>query len=510
MPASRREAMSATGVVTIMHTDIEGSTELTTWLGDAAARSVLEETKRLVREQVEAGGGREIDAVGDASMSTFMSTRDAIASAMSVQRAIDDQERAHPDSTLRVRIGLNVGEVLERDGHPFGAAVNAGARVMSKASGGEILVSDMVRQLAGSMPGVEYRDRGRHSFKGWEERWRLYEVVWWSPSSPPVPRRSRPRRRFGRRAVLTLVAVVVAAVTAVVAAVLLSGGGGPAGLPRIDRQSAGLLDPASGKIVAEVPVGPQPQAIAVGDGSVWVANEGNETVTRIVSATRKTATITLQGHPTGLTFAAGAVWVVTLEGGLIRIDPAFNNGAAPVKVSSGPAGAVVPAGGTLWVSAPGTTLVRVALGSGRQKSFTPDTGVDGPLASGGGTLWVAGASFVAPIDPVTGLGSGAAVTVSAPSAALTYGAGAVWVVAIQGNHLQRIDPGSGSVTDTISVGRNPSGVAVGSGAVWVTNGSDGTVTRVDLRNFSKTATIHVGGSPTAVAAAPGGIWITSG
>ena len=181
--------MSTTGVVTIMHTDVEGSTELTTRLGDEAARAVLEETKGLVRQQVEASGGREIDAVGDASMSTFTSTREAITGAMAIQRAIDDQERAHPDSTLRVRIGLNVGEVLERDGHPFGAAVNAGARVMSKAEGGEILVSDMVRQLAGSMPGVEYRDRGRHSFKGWEEKWRLYEVVWWSASRPPVPRR---------------------------------------------------------------------------------------------------------------------------------------------------------------------------------------------------------------------------------------------------------------------------------------------------------------------------------
>ena len=70
------------------------------------------------------------------------------------------RERERPDETLRVRIGLNVGEVLEREGTPFGAAVNAGARVMAKADGGEILVSETVRQLAGTLPGIQYRDRG--------------------------------------------------------------------------------------------------------------------------------------------------------------------------------------------------------------------------------------------------------------------------------------------------------------------------------------------------------------
>ena len=115
-------------------------------------------------------------------MLTFSSTRSAITGAMAVQEAIAAREQERPDETLRVRIGLNVGEVLERDGHPFGAAVNAGARVMSYADGGEILVSEVVRNLAGTVPGVTYKDRGRHEFKGWDERWRLYQVVW--PGAP--------------------------------------------------------------------------------------------------------------------------------------------------------------------------------------------------------------------------------------------------------------------------------------------------------------------------------------
>jgi len=114
-------------VVTIMHVDVEGSTRLTTARGDEVAQRVLAETKQIVRERAEASKGREIDAVGDAMMLTFASPRSAITGAMAVQEAIAARERERPEETLRVRIGLNVGEVLERDGHPFGAAVNAGA-----------------------------------------------------------------------------------------------------------------------------------------------------------------------------------------------------------------------------------------------------------------------------------------------------------------------------------------------------------------------------------------------
>src|SRR3954451_10994450 len=177
-----------------MHVDVEGSTRLTTTRGDEVAERVLAETKRIVRERVEASGGREIDSVGDAMMMTFASTRAAIAGATTVQEELAVCERERPDETLRVRIGLNVGEVLERDGTPFGAAVNAGARVMAKADGGEILVSEMVRQLAGTIPQTTFRDRGRHAFKGFDEPWRLYQVVW--PGAPPPRPRERRRPRL--------------------------------------------------------------------------------------------------------------------------------------------------------------------------------------------------------------------------------------------------------------------------------------------------------------------------
>src|SRR5215213_10239035 len=235
-----------------MHVDVEGSTALTTRAGDEAARTVLTETKRIVRERVEALGGREIDAVGDAMMMTFASTRAAIAGATAVQEELAARERERPDETLRVRIGLNVGEVLERDGTPFGAAVNAGARVMAKADGGEILVSEMVRQLAGTVPGVQYRDRGRHTFKGWDEPWRLYEV-WW-PGAPP--KRAKPRARPSRRRLAIAAPVLAVLVAAALAAFVATRGSG--GLSGIQPNHVGVIDPATNRIVDEVQVGNRP------------------------------------------------------------------------------------------------------------------------------------------------------------------------------------------------------------------------------------------------------------
>src|SRR5215211_5990836 len=250
-----------------MHVDVGGSTTLTTRAGDEAARTVLTETKRIVRERVEAHGGREIDAVGDAMMMTFASTRAAIAGATAVQEELAARERERPDETLRVRIGLNVGEVLERDGTPFGAAVNAGARVMAKARGGEILVSDMVRQLAGTVPGVQYRDRGRHTFKGFDEPWRLYQVVW--PGAPP--KRVQPRARPSRNLAVAVAAGLLVLIAAAVAAFLATRGP-DGGLSGIRPNSVGVIDPKTNRVVDEVPVGIRPGPIAFGGGRVWVGN----------------------------------------------------------------------------------------------------------------------------------------------------------------------------------------------------------------------------------------------
>ena len=138
--------MRASGVATIMFTDLEASTDTTTRLGDDAAAALFAGHDRIVREQLAAHGGRNARSTGDGFLVLFDSARSAVACALAIQREL----AAHEDG-VRVRIGLNAGEVQEgEDGALFGAAINLASRVMDRADGGEILVTDTVRQLVGT------------------------------------------------------------------------------------------------------------------------------------------------------------------------------------------------------------------------------------------------------------------------------------------------------------------------------------------------------------------------
>ena len=165
--------------LTIMFTDLEGSTSLRTRLGDIASEELMRLHDRLVRERVDAHTGRVVDATGDGFMVTFGSVRNAIACAIDIQRTLEKNSPPEEgENRLRVRIGINTGEIIYENNRARGEAVHGAARVMSKAKGGEILVSEVVKQLAGTIPEVAFRDRGRVALKGFPDRWRLFEVAW--------------------------------------------------------------------------------------------------------------------------------------------------------------------------------------------------------------------------------------------------------------------------------------------------------------------------------------------
>jgi class 3 adenylate cyclase/DNA-binding NarL/FixJ family response regulator len=159
------------GTLTILFTDVEGSTAFRSRAGDAAGNRVIATHEQLVAEEVARHDGRHVKSLGDGCLAVFPSPRRALECAVAVQRAATS-------SPLRVRMGLNAGEVTLVADDVFGAAVNAAARIAAKAQGGEILISDVVRQLVGSTSPFELRDRGRVRLRGFPERWRLHEVVW--------------------------------------------------------------------------------------------------------------------------------------------------------------------------------------------------------------------------------------------------------------------------------------------------------------------------------------------
>jgi len=178
-------SVEASAVRTILFTDVEGSTALTQRLGDAKAREVLREHERTVRGALAAHGGSEVKAMGDGFMASFGSAARALECAVAIQRAFVEWNAgvgARHASPLQVRIGLNAGEpIAEEDpsgrGDLFGTAVIAAARIAAQAQGGEILVSDVVRQLVAGK-GFLFASRGKTALRGFDDPVEVYEVRW--------------------------------------------------------------------------------------------------------------------------------------------------------------------------------------------------------------------------------------------------------------------------------------------------------------------------------------------
>jgi class 3 adenylate cyclase len=165
------------GTVTLLFTDIEGSTELTERLGDKRWLELLREHNEIIREQLVAHEGFEVKSVGDGFMLAFQSGRVGINCAIAIQRSLAERNESTAEP-VHVRIGLHTGEVI-RDGDDFfGKHVNLAARVASQAAGGEILVSSLLHELASSTGDIEFGDDREVELKGLTGTHHLYTVNW--------------------------------------------------------------------------------------------------------------------------------------------------------------------------------------------------------------------------------------------------------------------------------------------------------------------------------------------
>lgn len=156
-------------LVTVLFTDIVGSTGQAARLGDRAWRDLLEAHNALVRRELERFGGREIDRAGDGFLATFEGPARAIRCGLAVVRDV-------AALGLEVRVGVHSGEVELVESGIGGITVHVGARIAASAGPSEVLVSGTVSDLvAGS--GLEFVDRGEHELRGVPGRRRLFAVV---------------------------------------------------------------------------------------------------------------------------------------------------------------------------------------------------------------------------------------------------------------------------------------------------------------------------------------------
>jgi class 3 adenylate cyclase len=155
---SLRRAAAPDGTVTILFSDIEGSTALNDRLGDLRWLDLLRAHNAVIRSQVSACDGFEVKAQGDGFMIAFPSARRAITCAVAIQDAIARDLGQHPDGPIRVRIGLHTGEAIREESDFYGKNVVVAARIADQAVGGEILVSSVVKALAESAGDLEFSD----------------------------------------------------------------------------------------------------------------------------------------------------------------------------------------------------------------------------------------------------------------------------------------------------------------------------------------------------------------
>ncbi len=136
------------GTVTILFSDIEDSTILTERLGDQRWLEVLREHNAIFREQIERHDGYEVKNQGDGFMLAFPDPREALECAIEVQRAFSARAAGGAEDAMRIRMGLHSGEVIAEEGDFFGKNVILAARIAAKATGGEILVSEFLKEKA--------------------------------------------------------------------------------------------------------------------------------------------------------------------------------------------------------------------------------------------------------------------------------------------------------------------------------------------------------------------------
>jgi class 3 adenylate cyclase/ketosteroid isomerase-like protein len=167
--------LAADGTVTIVFTDIVDSTVLISRLGDHAWLELLRRHNAVIEDTTAAHGGTVVETQGDGSMLAFSSARRAVACAQAIQAGI--AEAFSDDSPpIRVRIGLHTGDALHEGDRFFGTTVHYAARVASHALGGEVLVSNLVRELV-SGPGIEFLESRDVELKGIEGSHRLFAVA---------------------------------------------------------------------------------------------------------------------------------------------------------------------------------------------------------------------------------------------------------------------------------------------------------------------------------------------
>jgi DNA-binding SARP family transcriptional activator/streptogramin lyase len=368
------------------------------------------------------------------------------------------------------------------------------------------------RRLLADELGLEPGDQLKQLEKGiLEQDERLAAPV--APSKAPVATAVEGKRR--RLGPLALVAGALLLAGSLAAGIVLATRGSPSIVVR--PNSVAALDAGNGKVLADIPIGGSPVAIALGAGSAWVADADHSTIARIDAKTKEVLPIGgLGSEVSDVAFGFGSLWVAGgNDGTLARIDPRHNG---TQQVDLGGTGGSVPrpvftvrAGPrAVWVTH-GNEIVRV---DPLENAVAARRAVVRPhgIGIGLGSVWVGTEDErILRFDARS-----AELTTAKDVSTQTYFAlvdhGSLWVVAfglgVSTPQVWRLNPGTLVQEATIPFGKGiPYALAAGEGAIWTVDPDHGTIWRIDPSTNQATRLATVPHHPVAVAVADGIVWV---
>jgi class 3 adenylate cyclase len=472
-------------LVTVLFTDIVGSTEVAAELGDRRWRELLTRHHRIVRAALRRHRGREVDTAGDGVLAAFDEPEPALRCAWEI---VEEVQALGID----LRAGLHVGQAELIDGKIGGLVIHTGARIAALAGPAEVLVSSTLTELVPGS-GFRFEDRGIHTLKGVPGQHHVLAVSGLDGEDLPRPLTSdgaaRRRSEITPPIVPRRTGLAAGAVAAVVGAILVffllrdtepkapRQGLPPSTLLRIDPSTDRVVDtirrapPIGGGGVR--PVRDVKPNIAAGGGAVWVG--AGLQLTLVDPRTEEVTRITTSREIVDVVFGHNAVWASAYHADvLMQIDPAS-------------------------LEETHTTDLGRQAGSLAEPTFT------NPVATSLDSVWVGGQDSLVQVDPVDGrvidrFRLDQAVDEIAASAR------DVWVVDILSRTLARFSTEELAVVETVSLQAGPDAIAAGEeGDVWLVNSEAGTVTPV--RDGRPREPIRVGSRPVDIAAGPDAIWI---
>ncbi|MGI9021444.1 MAG: protein kinase domain-containing protein [Solirubrobacterales bacterium] len=331
------------------------------------------------------------------------------------------------------------------------------------------------------------------------------------PERPEQATRRVPERatQGGRQLWRWLLGGAAAAAVLVAAAVLLTGGG--------DQEGSSSAGSPLGEPIA---VGANPAAVAVDDDSAWVANLGEDTLSRVSAQSGRAEgrPLAVGAQPYGVAVGGGSVWVANLEDSSVtRINAASGRPQGPpIPVGAKPADLAYGLG-AVWTANYGddsVTRIDASTGTADSEPIRLESGA-GPtdVAVGEGAVWTADveADTVSRIDPANGGRLAGSIPVGDRPESLVVADGLVWVANITADTVTVADPGTDAISgEPIAVDERPDDVAAGFGSIWVANQDAGTLTRIDAVTREPVGEpIPAGNRPVAVAAGRDAIWVAN-